>query len=299
MRSRSKMTLQKKNMWVNITLLLPAILMIVLLYVIPVLKNLQMSFFSVKFMEAGEFAGLKNYIKLLTGSDFYHALEVLLKYIVLYTACIFIVGFVTALLMDAVKQPRLKTFYRIFYIIPYCIPDVVAALVFTWMMDYEYGVINFLLENLHIITEPVLWLNNTKMALYTVVLVEVWRQFPLHTLVIYAGMQDVPAVLYEAASLDGAGPIKKFFYITVPYIRQTLAVLLTLTIIWSFRRFTMIWLLTKGGPSQVTETAVIQIYSNAFINNKMGLAAAEGIIMLLITLVFVLLYLRVTKKNRG
>ena len=299
MQCNSRLTLQKKNMLANVTMLLPAILMILLLYVLPVLQNIRMSFRDVKFMEACQFVGVENYEKLLTGSDFHHALEILLKYTALYTVCIFLVGFITALLMHAVKQPRLKTFIRVFYVIPYCIPDVVAALVFTWMLDYQYGVINFILENLHIISEPVLWLTNSRMALYTVVLVEVWSQFPLHTLIIYAGLQDVPVDQYEAASLDGAGVIKKFLHITVPYLRQTLMILLTLTVIWSFRRFTMIWLLTKGGPAQATETAVIQIYSNAFINNKMGMAAAEGVLMLLITLIFVLFYLKVAKKRVG
>jgi multiple sugar transport system permease protein len=294
---KKKNALNRRNSITNLLMLLPAILMIVAMFVIPLIMNLDMSFRGVKFMETGDFVGLKNYSKLLSGSDFYHALGVLLKYTVFYTIGIFVVGFITSLMLDSIKNPRLKTFFRVFYVIPYAIPDVVAAIVFTWMLDYRYGVINYLLQNLHILAEPMLWLTNSKMALYTIVMVEIWRQFPLHTLIIYAGLQDVPYDLYEAASLDGAGPVRKFFSITIPYLRQVLNILLTLTVIWSFRRFAMTWLLTKGGPAQATETVVVQIYNNAFINNKMSLAAAEGVLMLLFTLAIVLIYLRIIKKD--
>ncbi len=292
-----KKTIEQRNSFTNFLMLLPAILMIVAVFVVPVLMNLDMSFKGVKFMEPGNFVGLKNYYKLLSGSDFYNALGVMFKYTAFYTVGVFIVGFITSLMLDTIKNPKLKTFFRVFYVIPYAIPDVVAAIIFTWMLDYRYGVINYLLQNLHILAEPMLWLTNSKMALYTIIMVEIWRQFPLHTLIIYAGLQDVPIDLYEAASLDGAGPIRKFLNITIPYLRQVLSILLTLTVIWSFRRFAMTWLLTKGGPAQSTETVVVQIYNNAFINNKMSLAAAEGVLMLVFTLLVVLIYLRAIKKD--
>ena len=297
MLKKKRNVFSQRSVLTNFLMLLPAILMIVMMFIVPLVMNFSMSFRGVKFMESGDFIGLKNYGKLLSGSDFYHALWIMLKYTVIYTIGIFIVGFITSLILDSIKNPRLKTFFRVFYVIPYAIPDVVAAIVFTWMLDYRYGVVNYLLQNLHILAEPMLWLTNSKMALYTVLMVEIWRQFPLHTLIIYAGLQDVPFDLYEAASLDGAGPIRRFFYITIPYLRQVLNILLTLTVIWSFRRFAMTWLLTKGGPAQATETVVVQIYNNAFINNKMGLAAAEGVLMLLVTLVIVLIYLRMIKKD--
>jgi len=206
------------------------------------------------------------------------------------------VGSITALLLDK-STIRYKSIFRTFFILPYAIPDVVAGMIWLWMLDYQFGIVNYLLTTLHLVKEPVLWLDNPVLALMTIISIEIWRLFPLHTLVIFAGLQSVPEELYEAADLDGAGGISKFFKITLPYLKQVLLILFTVTIIWCFRRFTLIWLLTRGGPDRGTETVIIQIYSYAFNFNKMGYAAAIGNVLLLITIGIVIFYFKYSREE--
>jgi ABC-type sugar transport systems, permease components len=253
------------------------------------MKNLQVSFLNVRFLEHGKFIGLKNYARVIADKNFWHAFRIMVEYSVIYTAGIFIIGFFTAFLLD--KSPgRLKSVFRTFFILPYAIPDVVAAMVFMWMLDYQFGILNYIMKVLHIVKDPVLWFDNPTLALLAIIGIEIWRLFPLHTMIIFAGLQDVPQDLYEAANMDGANPVVKFFNVTIPYLRQVFGILLTLTIVWSLRRFAMTWLLTKGGPDRGTETLVIQIYSNAFSYNKMGYAATIGNLLLFITIAIVIFY---------
>ena len=276
--------------------ILPALLIIGFVFVFPVIKNVQLSTLDAKFIETSKFIGLQNYFNAVKDYFFWHALIILLIYVIIYTVGVFIVGFITALLLDK-STARYRSIFRTFFILPYAIPDVVAGMIGLWMLDYQFGIVNYLLTTLHLVKEPVLWLNSPKLALMTVISIEIWRLFPLHTLVIFAGLQDVPKELYEAADIDGAGGVIKFFKITLPYLKQVLAILFTLTIIWCFRRFTLIWLLTRGGPDRGTETVVIQIYSYAFNFNKMGYAAAIGNILLLITIGMVIFYFIYSRKE--
>jgi len=276
--------------------ILPALLIISFVFVFPVIKNVQLSTLDAKFIETSKFIGLQNYFNAVKDYFFWHALIILLIYVIIYTVGVFIVGFITALLLDK-STARYRSIFRTFFILPYAIPDVVAGMIGLWMLDYQFGIVNYLLTTLHLVKEPVLWLNSPKLALMTVISIEIWRLFPLHTLVIFAGLQDVPKELYEAADIDGAGGVIKFFKITLPYLKQVLVILFTLTIIWCFRRFTLIWLLTRGGPDRGTETVVIQIYSYAFNFNKMGYAAAIGNILLLITIGMVIFYFIYSRKE--
>jgi len=278
----------KKNISYSL-FILPALLIISFVFVFPVIKNVQLSTLDAKFIETSKFIGLQNYFQVVKDYYFWHALIILLIYTIVYTVGVFVVGFITALLLDK-STARYKSIFRTFFILPYAIPDVVTGMIWLWMLDYQFGVVNYLLTTLHLIKEPVLWFSSPKLALMTVISIEIWRLFPLHTLIIFAGLQDVPEVLYEAADIDGAGGVSKFFKITLPHLKQVLVILLTLTIIWCLRRFTLIWLLTRGGPDRGTETVIIQIYSYAFNFNKMGYAAATGNIMLLITIGMVIFY---------
>jgi len=276
--------------------ILPALLIISFVFVFPVIKNVQLSTLDAKFIETSKFIGLQNYFNAVKDHFFWHALIILLIYVIIYTVGVFIVGFITALLLDK-STARYRSIFRTFFILPYAIPDVVAGMIGLWMLDYQFGIVNYLLTTLHLVKEPVLWFNSPKLALMTVISIEIWRLFPLHTLVIFAGLQDVPKELYEAADIDGAGGVIKFFKITLPHLKQVLVILFTLTIIWCFRRFTLIWLLTRGGPDRGTETVVIQIYSYAFNFNKMGYAAAIGNILLLITIGMVIFYFIYSRKE--
>ncbi len=286
---RTALSQSTKKKITYICFLLPSLLIILCVFVFPILKNLQVSFLNVKFLEEGKFIGLENYRKVIADKNFWHAFKIMVEYTIIYTTGIFIMGFFTAMLLD--KSPgRLKSVFRTFFILPYAIPDVVTAMVFMWMLDYQFGIVNYMMKALHLIKEPVLWFDDPTIALLAIIGIEIWRLFPLHTMIIFAGLQDVPRDLYEASDMDGANAARKLFSVTLPYLRQVLGILLTLTVVWSLRRFAMTWLLTKGGPARGTETLVIQIYANAFSYNKMGYAATIGNVLLFITIAIVVFY---------
>ncbi len=267
-------------------------------FIYPIVENVKLSFQNARFIEPAKFIGLENYARLIKDPFFWNSFRIMLEYTAIYTVGIFIIGFITALLLNSANQ-KTSSLFRTFFVLPYAIPDVVAAMVFMWILDYQFGILNHFLQTLHIIKEPVSWLGgNSFVALLTIIGIELWRQFPLHTLIILSGLQDIPAEIYEAADIDGATGLKKFFNITLPYLKQIIMILLTLTIIWCLRRFTMIWLLTQGGPSRGTETVVIQIYNYAFQFNKMSYAAAIGNVLLLATMCIVVFYFYNLNKNK-
>ena len=267
-------------------------------FIYPIVENVKLSFQYARFIDTAKIIGLENYARLIKDPFFWNSFRIMLEYTAIYTVGIFIIGFITALLLNSANQ-KTSSLFRTFFVLPYAIPDVVAAMVFMWILDYQFGILNHFLQTLHIIKEPVSWLGgNSFVALLTIIGIELWRQFPLHTLIILSGLQDIPAEIYEAADIDGATGLKKFFNITLPYLKQIIMILLTLTIIWCLRRFTMIWLLTQGGPSRGTETVVIQIYNYAFQFNKMSYAAAIGNVLLLATMCIVVFYFYNLNKNK-
>jgi len=255
-------------------LILPVSLCLLTVFFYPLIKNIVMSFYSVEFVKEGPFCGLENYKRMLSDRLFWHAVKITLIYVVTYTVSVFALGFFTALLVNCSFKGR--KFARMMITSPFAIPDVVAVLVWMWMYDYSFGVLNFLLMKIGLIGEPIMWLQNASTALYSVLLVTIWRLFPAHSLLLLAALQSIPKELYEAAMIDGANSIHKFFYITIPGIMPVVNVLLVLTIMWSFKRFTILWVLTRGGPIHASETLVVQLYRKAFMYSEMGEAAALG-----------------------
>ncbi len=276
---------------------MPALVVLGFVYVYPIFKNLLLSVHNARFIEHADFVGLANYKRLLTDKNFWNSVLVLLKYTCLYTVGVFLIGFVTALILDR-NASTSKSLFRTIFVLPYAIPDVVAAMVFLWILDYQFGIANHLIQLFGLSHGPINWLGqNRHVSLLTIIGIELWRQYPLHTLIILSGLQDIPSELYEAADIEGAGFFCKLTKITIPYLKQVLSILLTMTIIWCLRRFTMIWLLTQGGPNRGTETIVIQIYSYAFQFNKMSYAAAIGNMLLLFTICLLLLYFHLMRRK--
>jgi len=245
---------------------------------------------------------LGNYIKLMSDSTFLNSILITFLYVLLYTIGIMLVGFITALVIDKSEQLNLPgaKIFTAFLTLPYAIPDVVASLIWLWMLNPRRGVINYLLS--YVANSETGWLTNSDLALISVLLVSIWRLFPMHTLIILAAFRTVPTSLYEAASIDGAALIKQFFYITLPSISNIMKFLLLLTIVWSFKRFTIIWFLTRGGPMHATETMSILIFKEAFKFFNRNYASAISVVLLVIVgvvSIFLLRYLRFQDGKKG
>lgn len=269
---------------------------ILFLFVYPLFYCIAKSFFvNDKFV-------LNNYIKLVSDSIFLNSIVITFLYVLFYTLGIMLVGFITALVIDKSEQlnlPGAKVFTA-FLTLPYAIPDVVASLIWLWMLNPRRGIINYLLS--YVVKSEIGWLTNSDLALVSVLLVSIWRLFPMHTLIILAAFRTVPINLYEAASLDGASAFQQFFYVTLPYISNIIKFLLLLTIVWSFKRFTIIWFLTRGGPMHATETLSIMIFKEAFKFFNRNYASSISVILLVIVAtvsIFLLRHLRVQDGKEG
>ncbi|MGD1888824.1 MAG: carbohydrate ABC transporter permease, partial [Cohaesibacteraceae bacterium] len=165
--------------------------------------------------------------------------------------------------------------------------------------NYLYGIMNHFLISLGIIELPLDYLGTMPNAMISVILVGAWKYFPFVVIAVLARLQTIPDQLYEAAKIDGAGPIARFFDVTLPQLREVLVVIILLRAIWDFKEFDLIFLLTGGGPLDATQTLPLLVYQEAFALNDMGNASAYAVMMMLIMLVFMIVYIRRTRSEEG
>lgn len=210
-----------------------------------------------------------------------------LVYTVGATVPAFLLGLSTAVLLN--KQFPGRRLMRTLILLPWAVPTVLAAIAFLWILDSSYGVLNYILVSLGIVQENVAWLASTNTAMVAVILPTVWKTYPFFTLILLAALQAVPEELYEAASVDGAGAVRKFRSVTWPVIRPAAYLAIILQGLWTFREFDVIYPMTKGGPASSTETLAIRVYNEAFNLFHMGFGSAIGILAMLIGVIAVAL----------
>lgn len=230
---------------------------------------------------------LRNYAEVLSAPETWRGVWLSVVYTVGATVPSFVLGLGTALLLNR-RFPGRRLF-RTLVLLPWAVPGVVAAVGFLWILDASYGVLNYALESVGLISEGVAWFSDPDTAMFAVILPTVWKGYPFFTLALLAALQSIPDELYEAARVDGASPFSQFRYITWPGIRTTAVLTIVLIGLWVFREFDFIYPLTGGGPDGATETLAIRIYNEAFGFFNMGVAGALGILTLLIAAVFVLI----------
>jgi multiple sugar transport system permease protein len=236
------------------------------------------------------YTGISNFVTILTREDFQHAFRVTLGYTAGTVTLAFGIGFAVAMLLNAAIFAR--PIARTLLLLPWAIPEVVAVLMFTWMLDYQWGVLNYLLSLTGYFPPKIGWLLSPQLAVYAVMAVTAWKDYPLAAVMILAGLQGIPQELYEAARVDGATPAQELRHITLPSLRPISTVVLLLLTLYSFKRVAIIYIMTAGGPSRSTETLSILTYLEGFKFFRMGSAAAIGTAMLIVTLIFTLIYYR-------
>lgn len=237
------------------------------------------------------FVGLDNYKKFFTSPSLGKVFRSTLIYVVLGVFLTYVIGLGAALILN--MKLRMKPLFRAILILPWAIPQVVLVLIWKWMLNPQYGCINYLFSSLHLIPMNFSWFSDPKFAIIAIMLVTIWKQYPLSCLILFAGMKTISGELYETASIDGASAFQRFFYITLPGLKYVNSVLVLLLTIWSFTNFVIIWLLTMGGPSDQTATLSIFTYLNAFKFSKLGYGASIGVVCLMVSLIFSFFYYRV------
>lgn len=245
------------------------------------------------FKQGIPFIGIENYTALFSNPDFLNSIKITFTFVILAISFEFILGMALALLLN--QEFKGKWLFRSLIFLPMMCTNVVIGLMWRLLLNYQYGLVNYYLGQLGIL--PIEWLSSPKVAMASVVLVDVWNTTSFVALMLLAGLQSLPDEPYEAAKIDGASAIQSFFYLTLPLLKPIILVALLWRFIDTFRIFDVIYLLTAGGPARVTETVSLYIYRYGFQSFNLGVAAAASFIMLLIMLVVAGLLARAIGKE--
>jgi ABC-type sugar transport system permease subunit len=240
------------------------------------------------------YVGLNNYITLLCDDLFWHSLRVTIIYTLGSISLAFSWGLILALIVN--EKFRGRILFRTILLLPWASPLVVVALGFRWIFHERLGIANYVLKSfLHI--DPVPWLSNETWAMITAIVVNSWKMAPFGMIMMLGALQSIPQVLYEAADIDGANAFSKFVHITLPSCRGAISTVLLMEIIWSFCSFTVLYLLTEGGPLNATLVLPIYIYKMGFTRFDFGLASAASVVLVLIMSFFTFFYIRYIKMR--
>jgi multiple sugar transport system permease protein len=288
--------LERRYALLGLALIAPTVLVFCMVIVYPLVSAIYLSLFQIFTPTLqGSWVGLDNYRTLLATGEFWVSLRNNLVWTVGTLTLQILLGVGMALVLH--QNIWFRSLARSLILFPYFISTVVAVLVWKWLFNDLYGILNHLLMAAGITDMPVDYLGSMPNAMISVILVGAWKYFPFVVIAVLARLQTIPEALYEAARIDGAGPVARFFDVTLPQLRDVLVVIVLLRAIWDFKEFDLIFLLTGGGPVMATQTLPLLVYKEAFALNQMGMAAAYAVVMMAILLVFMIAYILRTRER--
>ncbi len=275
--------------------LIPAIICLGGTVAFPILKAAYMSLYNNVLIKPQEYAfiGLGNYARLLKDDVFWLSLWNSLVWVFGSVSLQFLGGFAAALLLH--QGFRGRALVRTVTLLPWIIPGIVVALVWEWLYQPNYGIINDLLVRTGLVRDRVAWLSDPLLAMPAVIATNVWRGVPFFAIMLLAGLQAIPDDIYEAARVDGASVTQRFWHITLPLLRPIIVVATATRIIWTFNYADLIFVMTSGGPANATQITSTYTLMQAYANLDFGYAATLSIVLLLIMLGFTVFYLKVTR----
>jgi multiple sugar transport system permease protein len=276
-------------------LVLPGLALLAAVVVYPLITALVTAFFEQSLVMPGrEFVGFANIIDVL-GGEFPRLLAQTLVFTIGTTIAPFVIGFALALALNT--RIRGAKVLRGLMLIPWLVPGVVVSFLWMWIFNANYGVMNAVLQSLGLIQEPQAWLAEPGTAMAAVIIAKTWQSFPWMMVMLLAGLQTVPPELHEAAEIDGAGTVRRFFSITVPHLKGIIGLVLLLEFIWNFQHFDIIYVLTGGGPAGSTQTFATAVYETAFHGFDLGHAGAIGLLWMVLLMALVVVYVRFSEKG--
>jgi multiple sugar transport system permease protein len=272
--------------------ILPALIGFVVFMVWPTLRGIYLSFTEFNLLTPPRFNGLDNYIRMVQDPVFWNAMRVTLYYVLLNIGFQTVFALVIAVMMQRLTQ---KTWLRGIVLTPYLVSNVVAAMVFLWILDYQLGIVNQILAAVGVDRIP--FFTSEALVIPTIALVNVWRHVGYTALLIFAGLQTIPASVYEAGKMDGASEMRMFRSITVPLLRPILALVLIITVVGSFQVFDTVAVTTAGGPVDASRVLQFYIYDVAFGRFQFGYASAMSVALLVILMVVTFAQYRMTRAG--
>ena len=274
--------------------LLPAGIVLLIFFFIPFFQTIGLSFFDYSnSIYNPDFTGIKNYIEILHNPVFYKVMINTIIYLIVAVPILAIFPLFLAVLIN--QKIRGITLYKILIYLPVIVSIVVAAIAFKWLYAQD-GILNYLMQLLHL--PKIGWLTDPKYAIYSVIIVTIWKGIGYYMMIYLASLMSVPKELYEACDIDGANFWQKHLTVTVPHLMPTIALVSTISSISAMKIFAEIYVMTKGGPLDSTKTIVYYIYERAFENLDLGYASALAVVLLVIVMLFSLINILCFEKNK-
>jgi multiple sugar transport system permease protein len=278
--------------------LVPSILVLAALVGWPLFEAWRMSFYDIYLLRGigkETFVGVGNFVRFALEPDTPTYFSNTAIYVVGGTIAQLVVAMTLALLLN--RNLPLRALWRALALVPWAMPLTMTAMVWRWILDGQWGILNYILLRLGIISQYISWLSSPIWLWPSILIVDAWAGFPFMFVNLLSGLQSIPREIYEAARIDGAGPWTIFWRITVPMMRPIIATVILLSIIIHLREFATIWMLTSGGPGIRSTTLSPLVYVTSFRFFKMGYGASIGIVLMIVGLVFTTFYVRRIRVN--
>lgn len=288
---------QRSQWTLAVCLLLPSIVVVFGVVLYPLGQTVFTSLHDVNsaLPAPSPWVGMENYVTILTSAEFWDSLGRTVYFTFLATVVELALGIGLGLLLSA--NFRGRTLVRALVIIPWAVPTVVSGALWRWIDNGQYGPLNSLLMQTHLISGYEQWLADPWTALNMIIVADVWKYTPFVALFVMAGLGTIPGELREASLVDGSSALRHFFSITLPLLTPVILVTSVLRTIDGFRLFDIVYVMTRGGPANGTETLAIYTYSRAFSDQSFGLGSAIAVIITLITLIITVAYMRVLRTQ--
>jgi multiple sugar transport system permease protein len=266
--------------WLGLLFILPSTFFILLLFILPLLMTVWMSFYNWPLLGRSKFIGLANYVELAGDAQLWHSLGFTLLYTVLVTLALFIVAFPLALLVD--RPMRSAGFFRTIYFMPVVIGFGAASTLWMWLLNPDSGVFAELLRTIGLVSSAPRPLESFWPALAVIILMVVWKSAGFTMVILLTGLQGIADDIVEAAKIDGAGPWSRFRRITLPLMRNSIMLALVLNVTSSMLAFDQFFIITQGGPQNSTISAVFSIYLASFSSYRLGYGSAISFALLVV-----------------
>lgn len=271
----------------------PATLLLVLLMLFPMVMVFKYSLMDGAIMKKdAAFAGVQNYMTIFENPVFWQSVVQTLYFTIMSVVFHFIIGLAFALLLNTNRvDPLIRSILRVLFILPWLFTAVIIAIIWRLLLDPN-GVVNSVLMALHIINFKVEWFSSTRTAIHALTFANIWAGYPLYMVSLLAGLQGISKELYEAAGIDGANGLQKFWYITIPQLMPIIISIALLDFIWTMQVFPLVWMTTGGGPIYSTEVLSTFTYKLAFSQYEFSLASASAMIILIISMSVTYFYIK-------
>lgn len=278
--------------------LLPILIVIIMFVFIPVVNTFINSLYhDISHMPPKRFVGFRNYSRLLQNKDFLSALVFTMQVTIVAVALEAVIGMVFALLLN--EEFKGRGGLRTVILIPWAIPTIVSAKMWQFMYDYQYGVLNWFLRNIGILSDRINWIGTANAAFWAIIIAELWKTAPFIVIIVLSGLQAIPRDLYKQAKIDGCGMFRTFWKITLPLVWPVLMISLIFRTIDTLRIFDLVYALTGGGPSGSTETLSTLGYSRFIAAANFGMGSTTAIVTFIVAFAIALVYIKVGKFSEG